>query len=223
MPVSTGCTVAVMLDADGQHDPREIPRVAKLVSIGKADLVIGSRFLEKTGEIPVYRQIGQKILDLFTNISAKTRVTDSQSGFRVLSCQALDNLDFSSDGYNIESDMIAHFSAMGLSIMEVPISVNYDVPNKHKKHPLTHGAGVFTRLINLIAYRRPLLFFGSLGALFVIGGLFTGFFAFSEYSTPSKIPFATSMVSTLLIIIGVFLVVAGLLLNTLLIIIKQRR
>ena len=61
-----------MLDADGQHDPRDIPRVAKCVSIGKADLVIGSRFLEKHSGIPYYRQIGQKTLDIFTNIGAKT-------------------------------------------------------------------------------------------------------------------------------------------------------
>ncbi len=167
----TRCTAAVMLDADGQHDPKEIQRVAGMVSAGKADLVIGSRFLERNGEIPAYRQVGQKILDLFTNMGAKTRVTDSQSGFRALSCQALDNLDFRSDGYNIESDMIAHFSAIGLSIMEVPISVNYDVPNKHKKHPVTHGVGVLNRLVNLIGYRRPLLAFGIPGLLLIIGGM----------------------------------------------------
>jgi len=220
---NTGCTVAVMLDADGQHDPSEIQRVAGLVSIGKADLVIGSRFLYKNRGIPPYRQFGQKTLDLFTNIGSKTKITDSQSGFRALSCQALDNLDFRSDGYNVESDMIAHFSAMGLPIMEVPISVNYDVPNKHKKHPLTHGMGVLTRLINLIAYKRPLLLFGILGASFVIIGLLTGYSAFSEYAATSKFPFAMSMVSALCLIMGMLMVIAGLLLNTLLMIMKEPR
>jgi glycosyltransferase involved in cell wall biosynthesis len=219
----TGCTVAVMLDSDGQHDPSEIQRVAGLVSIGKADLVIGSRFLYKNRGIPPYRQVGQKTLDLFTNIGSKTQVTDSQSGFRALSCQALDNLDFRSDGYNIESDMIAHFSAMGLPILEVPISVNYDVPNKHKKHPLTHGMGVFARLINLIAYQRPLLLFGFIGTSFIIVGLLAGFSAFSEYTTTTKFPFAISMASMLFLIMGMLMVIAGLLLNTLLTIIKEHR
>jgi glycosyltransferase involved in cell wall biosynthesis len=220
---TTGCTVAVMLDADGQHDPREIPKVANFVSIGKADLVIGSRFLGKKGVIPPYRQVGQKILDLFTNISAKTRVTDSQSGFRALSCQALDNLDFRSDGYNIESDMIAHFSAMGLSIQEVPISVTYDVPNKHKKNPLTHGVGVFTQLVNLIAYKRPLLLFGIIGSIFVIIGLVAGYSAFTDYSSVSKATSVISVTSPLLIILGMFIIISGLLLNTLLIIMKEKR
>ena len=166
-----GCTAAVMLDADGQHDPREIPRVAGLVMEGKADLVIGSRFLRKNNGIPRYRQVGQKTLDLFTNIGAKSKVTDSQSGFRAISCKALENLDFRSDGYNVESDMINHFSKLGLTIQEVPISVKYDVPNKHKKNPVSHGVGVLTQLVNLIGYRRPLLLFGIPGFAFVISGM----------------------------------------------------
>jgi len=219
----TGCRVAVMLDADGQHDPKDIQRVAGLVSIGKADLVIGSRFLAKNGGIPAYRQLGQKTLDLFTNIGSKSKVTDSQSGFRALSCQALDNLDFKSEGYNIESDMIDHFSAMGLPIMEVPISVNYDVPHKHKKHPVTHGVGVFTRVINLIIYRRPMLMFGLPGIFLFSLGLMTGSAAFNYYNATSKFPFGMSMISMVSLIMGMLLIIAALLLNTLVLIIKEQR
>ena len=220
---NTGCIVAVMLDADGQHDPSEIQRLAGLVSIGKADLVIGSRFLYKNRGIPAYRQFGQKTLDLFTNIGSKTTVTDSQSGFRALSCQALDNLDFRSDGYNVESDMIAHFSAMGLPIMEVPISVNYDVPNKHKKHPLTHGLGVFSRTIDLITRKRPMLMFGVPGLIFVIIGLLSASLAFNEYYITSKFSYGLSMASMLLLVIGIFMGITGLLLNTLVSIIEEQR
>ena len=218
----TGCTVAVMLDADGQHDPSEIPRVAGLVRIGKADLVIGSRFLSKN-QIPGYRVIGQKTLDLFTNIGAKTQVTDSQSGFRALSCQALDNLDFKSDGYNVESDMIAHFANLGLPIMEVPITVNYDIPNKHKINPVSHGVGVFTKLITMIAYRRPLFLFGILGVIFIIIGFVMGFLAFFQSTTLSQFPVAISILSTMFFSSGILMIISGLLLNTLLIIMSQRR
>jgi len=219
----SGCTVAVMLDADGQHDPSEMQRLAGLVSIGKADLVIGSRFLTKNRGIPTYREIGQKTLDIFTNIGAKTEVTDSQSGFRALSCQALDNLDFKSDGYNIESDMIAHFSKMGLPIIEVPISVNYDVPHKSKKHPLTHGVGVLTRLINLIAYQRPLLLFGIAGLIFIIFGLLTASYAFRVQSAVSPYSFNLSMLSMVFLFIGMLMGISGLLLNTLLMILQNHR
>jgi glycosyltransferase involved in cell wall biosynthesis len=221
--LETGCTLAVMLDADGQHDPSEIQRVAGLVSIGKADLVIGSRFLDANKGIPLYRQFGQKTLDLFTNIGAKTKITDSQSGFRALSRQALANLDFKSDGYNVESDMIAHFSAMGLPIMEVPITVNYDVPNKHKKNPVTHGVGVLTRVIDLIFYKRPLIMFGIPGVVFVVIGLFAGSRAFAEYYATSKFSFTLTMASMLGLVMGMLMIIAGLLLNTLLMIMKEHK
>jgi glycosyltransferase involved in cell wall biosynthesis len=217
-----GCTAAVMLDADGQHDPREIPRVAGLVMDGKADLVIGSRFLKRNNGIPRYRQVGQKTLDLFTNIGANSRVTDSQSGFRAISCKALEHLDFRSDGYNVESDMINHFSKLGLAIQEVPISVKYDVPHKHKKNPVSHGIGVLSRLVNLIGYRRPLLLFGIPGFAFIVGGMVAEIWVFAElYAGGGSFHYVLAIGSAFVLITGMLLVVAGLILNTLVMIMKE--
>jgi glycosyltransferase involved in cell wall biosynthesis len=153
-----GYDVVVMLDGDGQHDPEEIPIVAAPVLAGEADLVIGSRFLATRAEIPAYRRAGQMVLNGFTNLSVDGNfaTTDSQSGFRALSRRALENLTFSSEGYNIESDMIAHFAPLNLRMTEVPISVTYDVPHKHKKNPVSHGFGVLARILGLIGSRRIL-------------------------------------------------------------------
>jgi len=217
------CKAVVMIDADGQHYTRDIPRIAAPAMTGAADLVIGSRFIQKNGHIPFYRKLGQKTLDIFTNLGTQQRVTDSQSGFRALSRKALDYLDFKSSGYNVESDMIAHFVANGLVLREVPIDVRYEVPNKHKKHPVSHGMGVLTRLISLVSYRRPLLVFGLPGGIFVIIGIVTGSLAFTDYYATSKFPFAMSMVSMLFLIMGMLMVIAGVILNTLMIIVKDER
>jgi glycosyltransferase involved in cell wall biosynthesis len=218
-----GCTAAVMLDADGQHDPREIPRVAGMVMNGQADLVIGSRFLRKNNGIPRYRQIGQKTLDLFTNIGANSMVTDSQSGFRAISCKALENLDFRSDGYNVESDMINHFTKLGLIIQEVPISVKYDVPNKHKKNPVSHGVGVLTQLVNLIGYRRPLLLFGMPGCAFIVGGMVAEMWVFAEfYAVGGSFHYVLAIGSAFVLIMGMLLLITGLILNTLVMIVKDQ-
>jgi glycosyltransferase involved in cell wall biosynthesis len=215
------CKAVVMMDADGQHHTRDIPRIAALAMTGDADLVIGSRFVEKNGHVPLYRRVGLKTLDIATNIGTNHKVTDSQSGFRALSRNALDYLDFKSEGYNVESDMIAHFIANGLVVREVPIDVRYEVPNKHKKNPVTHGMGVLSRLINLISYRRPLLAFGLPGGIFVVVGVITGSFAFREYYATTRFPFAISMVSMLLLIMGLLMGIAGLLLHTFVTIVKE--
>ncbi len=217
------CSATVVLDGDGQHDPDEIPLVVAPVLNGEADLVIGSRFLNRNHKIPKYRILGQKTLDIFTNLGSNYKTTDSQSGFRALSKKALESLDFESSGYSIESDMIAHFSSKGLIIKEVPISVRYNVPNKHKKNPLAHGLSVLNDIVGLIGYRRPLLSFGLTGFILTVIGLAFGFWAFSTYYITNKLPYGPSIASALFLILGLLMIVSGLILNSLMQIMKVYR
>ena len=218
-----GSTAAVTLDGDGQHNAQEIPDVVRPVLDGKADLVIGSRFLVKGNGVPAYRRAGQKALDIFTTIGSGHKSTDSQSGFRAFSKKALDNLDFSSYGYNIESDIITHFASRGLVIAEVPITVRYGMPHMHKKNAFTHGYGVLSNLVSLISYRRPLPAFGIPGFILFIIGLIASSYAFAEYYLTTKFPFTLSMISIALLILGLLLIIAGLILNVLVLIIKDKK
>ncbi|GAG90371.1 unnamed protein product, partial [marine sediment metagenome] len=82
-------TTMVMLDADGQHDPKEIPLLLKKIEEG-FDIVIGSRLIGKA-KIPRYRRYGISILN-FAMRRAHVKVTDSQSGYRAYSRKALDQI-----------------------------------------------------------------------------------------------------------------------------------
>lgn len=167
-----GFQAVVMLDADGQHLPAEIPRVLGPVLNGEADLVIGSRFLEGCSDVPGYRRAGQRTLDLLTALGTGTTLTDTQSGFRALGPRALAHFDFPSDGYGLESGMIAHFVSCDLAILEVPITCRYDVPNSHKKHPVLHGLEIVRALSHavVVRQRRTLRVIGT--PLVVTGSLF---------------------------------------------------
>ena len=86
--------VLVTLDSDGQHDPAEIPRLVKPIEEGVAEVVLGSRFMDKNGtaDMPAYRQLGVKVITKLSNGSGKNAVSDSQSGFRAYSKTALEKL-----------------------------------------------------------------------------------------------------------------------------------
>ncbi len=172
--IARGYDVVVMLDGDGQHLPEEIPRVLAPVLAGSADLVIGSRFLDVRSAIPAYRVVGQKALNLATAIGAGVFLTDTQSGFRALGPGALSRLDFASTGYGLESEMIAHYAACGLSITEVPVGCSYDGPNLHKKHPLLHGLEIVNAMARtaVVRQRRAL---GVAGVPLVLAGPLLGF------------------------------------------------
>ncbi len=215
------CRAVVMLDGDGQHNPAEIPAVAAPVLEGKADLVIGSRYLQEHGEIPAYRMVGQKTLDIFNNFGSDFKTTDSQSGFRALSCEALRNMNFSSEGYNIEIDMMNHFADIGLRITEVPISVRYDVPTKHKKNAMSHGLSVLGNIVGVIGTKRPLLFFGVPGIILLAGGVGFGFMAFDVYYEAGQLPFGPTILSAFGVILGLLLMTSGLILNSLVMLVRK--
>ncbi|WP_306059961.1 glycosyltransferase family 2 protein [Natronococcus wangiae] len=99
----------VVLDGDGQHLPEDIPAVVKPIENGEADLVVGSRYLENgtDDETPFHRRVGQQVLDYLTFGSSGTKLSDTQSGFRAFSREAIETLSIRTDGMGVESEMIA--------------------------------------------------------------------------------------------------------------------
>ncbi len=139
--------VVVTIDGDGQHNPDEIPSLIKPIIEDGADLVNGSRYMNGPEEnTPAYRRVGQQVLDNATNISAGIKVTDSQSGFRAFSPAACKVFRFYDTGFGIESEMLVDVAEAGLKIVEVPITVRYDVDGS-TKNPVTHGVGVLLKII----------------------------------------------------------------------------
>ena len=207
--------LVVTIDADGQHNPDEIPLLLEPLVKDEADLVIGSRYLNGSKErIPSYRRFGLWVLNKSTKIASNIEV-DSQSGFRAMNRKALEGLNLNSNGYSVETDMVVKAKERGVRIVEVPISVRYDVPNKHKKHPLRHGLSVLAGIVGLIGYRRPLLLFGTLSLLSFIAAGVLGYLALEPYYHGGRVYLTQAIGAGVFVIIGIQLFVAGLTLNVL--------
>ena len=142
-----GYDIVVTIDGDGQHNPDEIPVLIKPIEENEADFVNGSRYINGFDEnTPAYRRVGQRVLDIATNVTAGTSVTDSQSGFRAFNGKTINCYKFRDPGFGIESEMIADAAENNLRILEVPITVKYDVENSSTKGPVTHGVGVLLKI-----------------------------------------------------------------------------
>ena len=139
-------SIIVTIDGDGQHNPDEIPDLIRPIVEDGADVVNGSRYINGPEEnTPAYRRVGQKVLDIATNISAGIKITDSQSGFRAFSPNTKDCFRFKDTGFGIESEMLVDAAEAGLKIVEIPITVRYDVDGS-TKDPITHGVGVLLNI-----------------------------------------------------------------------------
>ena len=214
-----GADVIVCLDGDGQHDPEEIPRVALPVIRGEADVVVGSRFLDTVGskEIPGYRQVGQTILTKATNIGSGkgVRITDSQSGFRSLSRNAVLKMELTEEGMGIESEILIDASKLGLRIKEVPITCKYDGLDTSKMAPGKHGVSVLSSILRNVRDEHPMLYFGVGGMILALIGVSAGLYSLYQFTLMKSLPFLPSLVAVLFFFLGAISVFSGILLNSL--------
>ncbi|NHN46471.1 glycosyltransferase family 2 protein [Halostella sp. JP-L12] len=205
----------VVLDGDGQHLPEDIPAVVDPVETEDADVVIGSRYLEGTGadETPFYRRLGQKTLDYLTVGSSGTKLSDTQSGFRAFSPDAVDRLSIQTDGMGVESEMIGNAMDHDLTIDEVAIDVRYEGVDGQTYNPLQHGLRVATFLLQLIRDRHPLAFFGVPGFLCTAAGVTLGVNVILLYNSAGTFAIGRTLGGIFLMIVGVLGVFCGLVLN----------
>jgi len=205
--------ILVVLDADSQHNPGEIPRLVEGIK-GGADIVIGSREMQ-ANKIAGYRRLGQRFLSRMTGIASRKKLSDTESGFRAYSRKALETLELKETGMAVSSEIISEAAAKGLEIAEVPISVEY-TGDGSTLNPVKHGMGVFNRILVMISERRPLLFFSLFGSIFLVIGLAAGIMVIRIYYFGSNL-FATglALVSILFITIGTLAVFTGIMLNVL--------
>ena len=201
--------VFVTLDADGQHEPNEIPFVIKPVVEGVADVVVGSRFIHKNGtaEMPMYRQLGAKLITKMVNGSAKNGVTDSQSGFRAYSHLALDRLYFFEDGMGASVEILLKASKQDLRIVEVPSTCKYNTGNvdTSTEHPVTHGIGVVMSLVRLIVEERPLVMLGIPSLFCLFAGVGFGLWMLQIYAIEQTIETNIALAAFGFILIGFFM------------------
>lgn len=203
--------ILILLDADFQHDPNEIPILIRPIISDGFDLAIGSREQQR-GKIPRYRRIGQRVLSYFSRILSKEKVIDSECGYRALSARAIAELKLRQKGFAIETEMIAAATEKGLKITEVPISAIY-TKDSSTLNPLSHGVGVLTWIFAMISQRRPLLFFGIPGVVLVAAGLYLGIWVIDVAQGGGGVPAGRAMISVLLVLAGVFSTFTGIILN----------
>lgn len=206
--------IIVTLDADGQHRTSEIPKLLKPIKDGKADIVNGSRYINGNDtDTPIYRRLGQKVLDKATNFNVKEKVTDSQSGFRAFSRKTLSTFRFEQKGYGIESEMLIEASNANFKIREVAINVRYDLDGS-KKNPVLQGFGVLFDIIQQMKFNRPIYYYTFPGFLLIGLGLFFGTIFITNYLIGQSHSLTPATLAILITIVGAFISFTGIILQS---------
>ena len=210
-----GARAMVIIDADGQHDPAEIEQVLKPILDGEADVSIGSRFMKGNEiKIPFYRKVGTKVLDIATNQGSGMNFTDTQSGFRAYSKNAISKIKINNAGMSAGSEILLQIKEHGLKVKEVPISCRYDIEDTSTHNPVVHGVTVLSNILTEIEYNNPLVYFVVPGVMLLASGCATGVFVLTSYNIGGYLPFGPTILMMLLFIMGMFAVFSGLMLHS---------
>ena len=127
-----GAEFIVTFDADGQHDPADIPSMLAPVASGEVDLTLGSRFLGHTVGMPMSRRLVLKAAVIFTRIVSRIAVTDTHNGFRVLSRSAAQTIRIRQDRMAHASEILDEIRRLGLRFREVPVTIRYSAATLEK-------------------------------------------------------------------------------------------
>ena len=209
-----GADIVVALDADGQHDPRYIPKLIEPLINGQADMVIGSRYagLPPKG-IPLYRRIGLKIVGLFHKPVIR-EVKDIQSGYRAYTKRVVEILaqELQAMGYGTETEQTYLARKYNWRVVEVPVTITYETEKPSKKHPVRHATEILASLLKLVTHERPLLLLGLPGTLLTLMGFASATYVVWMFNQTRYFSVPATLIAIAFTFIGILLIIASLIL-----------
>src|SRR5680860_18513 len=137
----------ITIDADAQHETREIKDFLIMITTESPDLIIGNR-LQNHKSMPRIRYFTNIFTSWIISLFAGKKIADTQSGFRYISCRLLKNVELRTKNFDTESEIILKAAWLGLKIKNIPISTIYHLDAVSEVSPFFDAVKFFT-LISL--------------------------------------------------------------------------
>ena len=140
--VQRGVIAAITIDADGQHDPAEIPLFIRAYREGQGDIIIGRR---NFSQMPGRNQFGNRVGTWLLSRAMGRDIPDNQSGYRLLSREVLRTVRPSTPRFEAEVEILLRAQLAGFRIAWIPIKTIYNAKISHFR-PL-HDSALFLRMV----------------------------------------------------------------------------
>ena len=211
--IRIGADIIVNIDADGQFNPADIPKLISPIQKDDADMVTCSRFLSKdlVPSMPFLKKVGNRIFTFLVNRLVGGRYTDTQCGFRAYSREAALRMNLIGE-FTYTQEVFLELAEKKMRIMEIPLKVAGTREfGKSKMLRSISSYSLNSLLIMMRVFRdyHPLKFFGFPGLLVIFAGSMFGIFLTTHYK-PYPFEWITPFWSVLFILGGGFLVTLAL-------------
>ena len=208
--------VYIMADGDLTYDPKAAPAMVDMLVDEQLDMVVGTRKHEAKEAYRGGHVLGNRI---FTGLLAGLfgrSFTDIFSGFRVFSRRFVKSFPVLSSGFEIETEISVHALELRMPVGEVETVYASRPEGSHSKlSTFSDGWRILKTIVTLYRIERPVLFFGSVGALLVAVALLLSVPLVVTYLNTGLVPrFPTAILVTGMTIVAVLCFFAGLILDT---------
>ncbi len=212
--IDSGADIIVNIDADGQYNALEIPKLIKPILNGKAEIVLGSRFAGTIEYMVPQKRFGNKLATFVVGLASGRKISDAQTGFRAFSREAALKLVVHS-GYTYTQETIVQATHKRLSIVEVPVEFrkrNGDGKSRLISNVINYAKNSVITLIRTYTSYNPLKTFMYLGGgIFLLGILLGSKVVIHFIETGMVSPhLPLALLSSVLAIIGFQIIVIGL-------------
>jgi glycosyltransferase involved in cell wall biosynthesis len=222
--VELDADILVTFDADGQHRVEDIQSIIQPILDGEADIVIGSRFLNKENNenVPGYRKIGIKTITSLTGSMTDFKLTDAQSGFRAYEKKVLKEINPSEYGMGVSTEILIKASKKKFRVKEVPITILYD-GDTSTHNAVSHGTSVILSTLKFASIEHPLKFYGIPGIIFLAIGLFFVVWTIQSFTETRQIITNISLIGIGSVILGTMFSVTAIMLYSLVSVVRENQ
>lgn len=206
-----GAAHLVVLDADGQHDPTDVPRMVEAQTETGAEIVVGSRYMpESRTKLPFVRRVGLGVINVLTNLSLgrfrpSDFLRDTQSGFRAYDRDAIETLANDpdiGDRMGASTDIIYHAHRERYQIHEVGTTIRYDVEHSSTLNPLAHGYDLVRNIAYTLTVVHPFKTLGAVGSVLTSVGIGIALEGLAIGAQGQQVPFLRTYAATLVALLG---------------------
>ena len=208
--------VYVMADGDLTYDPAASPAMVDMLLTEQLDMVVGTRRHEAKDAYRGGHVIGNRVFTgLLSGLFGRS-FSDIFSGYRVFSRRFVKSFPVLSEGFEIETEMSVHALELRMPVGEVETAYAARLEGSHSKlSTFSDGGRILRTIFTLYWVERPVLFYGSIGALLVVAAIVLAEPLVETYLQTGLVPrFPTAILVTGMVIVAVLCIFAGLILDT---------
>jgi len=138
--------IIVMVDGDGTYEVRHINRLIERMVEKDADMVLGTRMYDPNKAMGFLNFIGNKLITFFYNFFYAQILSDTQSGFRAISHEAIDNVELKEGDMAFATEMLVQFAKEGYNMVEIPTTYKARKYGRSKLKPFKSGIEIFSTM-----------------------------------------------------------------------------